>query len=231
VTAIRAVVFDLYGTLVPEFALRDWDTMFVGMSDALGAPLDAFRAEWEATMVERQTGRLGDMEANVRAIAGRIGLEPTPAQVAASLEVRAEIYRRTFRPKVAALPTLSWLRARGYAVALVSMCAPDTPAMWHASPMDALVDVLVFSSETGLRKPDAAIYLRASDGLGLDPSACLYVGDGSYRELTGAEAVGMHPVRVLDAGEGTSDVLRPYADDWAGTSIASLAEIPGLLGG
>jgi putative hydrolase of the HAD superfamily len=229
VSEIRAVVFDLYGTLVPEFGLREWHAMFEGMAEALGAELDAFRSAWEGTMIERQTGRLGDMEGNVREIAARAGVTPSPAQVEAALEIRADLYRRCFRPKPDAVPVLAWLRDEGYLVALVSMCAPDTPPMWHASPMSAYVDVVVFSSETGLRKPDAEIYLRATEGLGVEPSDCLYVGDGSYRELTGAAAVGMHPVLILDAGDGTDAVLQPQPDDWDGPSIGSLAEVPALL--
>ena len=50
----------------------------------------------------------------------------------------------------------------------------------------------VFSSEVGLRKPGyPAIYLAASEGLGVSPQACLYCGDGAYGELTGAATVGM----------------------------------------
>jgi putative hydrolase of the HAD superfamily len=108
------------------------------------------------------------------------------------------------------------------------MCAPDTPALWHASPLGGSIDVLVFSSEVGLRKPGAAIYLAATERLGVEPGACLYVGDGSYRELSGAAAVGMTPVRIVDPAEGEA-VLRPDRDHWQGTAIRSLAEVRTLL--
>jgi putative hydrolase of the HAD superfamily len=228
VSRLEAVVFDLYGTLVPEFPLSRWDAMFEGMAAALGADLGAFRAAWEGTIVERQTGVLGDVAENVRVICERIGLEPRAGSLERSLEVRAAMYRDLFRPQPGAVETLRWLREHGYPAALVSMCAPDTPALWHASPLGGLVDVLVFSSEVGLRKPDPAIYLAASDRLGVDPTACLYVGDGSNRELTGAAAVGMTPVRIVDPAEDGA-VLRPDRDDWRGAEIRSLAEVPSLL--
>jgi putative hydrolase of the HAD superfamily len=228
VSRLEAVVFDLYGTLVPEFPLSRWDAMFEGMAAALGADLGAFRAAWEGTIVERQTGVLGDVAENVRVICERIGLEPRAGSLARSLEVRAAMYRDLFRPQPSAVETLRWLREHGYPAALVSMCAPDTPALWHASPLGGLVDVLVFSSEVGLRKPDPAIYLAASDRLGVDPTACLYVGDGSNRELTGAAAVGMTPVRIVDPAEDGA-VLRPDRDDWRGAEIRSLAEVPSLV--
>ena len=225
---LRAVVFDLFGTLVPEFPLSRWDAMFEGMASSLGADVRAFRSAYEDTIVERQTGVFRGMGENVRAILERIGLEPSDEAVERALEVRAAMYRELFRPQPGAVEILQWLRVRGYRTALVSMCAPDTPALWHDSPLGGLVDVLVFSSEVGLRKPDPAIYLAASDGLGVDPVECLYVGDGSNRELTGAAFVGMTPVRIVDPAEDGA-VLRPDRDDWDGAEIRSLAELRALL--
>jgi putative hydrolase of the HAD superfamily len=225
---LRAVVFDLYGTLVPEFPLSRWDAMFEGMAAALGADVGAFRAAWEGTIVERQTGVLGDVAENVRVICERIGVSTSTDAIERALEVRAAMYREWFRPQPGAVETLGWLREQGYRTALVSMCAPDTPALWAASPLGGLVDVLVFSSEVGLRKPDPAIYLAATEGLRVAPAECLYVGDGSYRELTGAAAVGMTPVRIVDPAEEGA-VLRPDRDDWEGPAIRSLAEVRSLL--
>jgi putative hydrolase of the HAD superfamily len=226
---LRAVVFDLFGTLVPEFPRSDWERMFEDMARALEVEPEPFRTAWEASMFERQTGRLGDMEANVRTICERLGVEPSPEQLAVAMDARAEIYRRNFGPQPGALETLAWLRARGYPIALISMCAPDAPALWRASLMGGLIDVLVFSSEVGMRKPDAEIYLRATADLGVEPAVCLYVGDGSYRELSGAAAVGMHPVLIRDPAERAGEVHRPQVEDWDGPSIDSLAEIPVLL--
>jgi putative hydrolase of the HAD superfamily len=226
---LRAVVFDLFGTLVPEFPRSDWDRMLEDMARALGLELGPLRTAWEASMIERQTGRLGDMDANVRTICERLGVDPSPAQLAVAMDARAEIYRRNFRPQPGAVETLEWLRAHGHPVALISMCAPDTPALWRASPMGGLIDVLVFSSEVGMRKPDAEIYLHATVALGVEPAVCLYVGDGSYRELSGAAAVGMHPVLIRDPAEREGEIHRPHVEDWDGPAIDSLAEIPALL--
>jgi FMN phosphatase YigB (HAD superfamily) len=64
--------------------------------------------------------------------------------------------------------------------------------------------------------------------LGVEPPACLYVGDGAYAELTGASALGMRAVLVRDDDvEG----LRPEAEDWRGERIDHLEEVLGLLDG
>jgi putative hydrolase of the HAD superfamily len=99
--------------------------------------------------------------------------------VTQSLKRRAEMYEMSFRPRDGAVETLTELRVRGFRLALISMCAPDTPPMWDASAFAGLVDVEVFSSVVGLRKPDPAIYRYACDGLSVEPAECLYCGDGA----------------------------------------------------
>jgi putative hydrolase of the HAD superfamily len=227
---IRAVVFDLFGTLVYEFPRADWDGWLDMAAAVLEADRNAFHAAWTATAVERQTGLLGDIEENLRTVAARAGAWPSESQLAEAMEARTQMYRKWFVPRPGALEVLAQLRSAGYPLALVSMCAPDTPAMWRSSALAGTVEVEVFSCEVALRKPDAAIYLRACEGLGVEPSECLYVGDGSYRELSGAAAVGMRPVLIRDPDE-TAEMLRPDPDDWGGERVASLLEIPALLEG
>ena len=99
VTGIEAVVFDLFGTLVFEFPRADWDAWLETSAAVLEADIDAFRAGWEATAIERQTGRLGDIEACLRTVAARAGAWPTDAQIAEALEERAAMYRTWFVPR------------------------------------------------------------------------------------------------------------------------------------
>lgn len=213
---------------MPEFPRGDWEQLFEEMAAAVGMEPEAFRRGWRETLIERQTGGFRTVEDNVRAICERAGARPDEAGLARAVAVRRRLYEERFHPRPGAVETLGWLRERGYRTALVSMCAPDAPGFWHASPLAGLIEVLVFSCAVGLRKPDPRIYLAACQSLGVEPSACLYVGDGGYRELTGAEAVGMHPVRIADPSE-PAEVLRPEPDDWRGPTISSLAELRALL--
>jgi putative hydrolase of the HAD superfamily len=224
-----AVVFDLFGTLVPEFPAVDFHESVRGMGERVGADPDAFEELWNRTAIARQTGEYAHVEANVRAMVGKLGLEIDEVHVAEALDVRASLYRKWFHPRPGALETLEEVKRRGYPVALISMCAPDTPALWRASALAGFVDVEVFSCEVGLRKPDAAIYLYATERLGVAPEGCLYCGDGSYGELRGAEAVGMAAYEIRDPDVLTAAQLRPEGEVWSGASVADLRELLELL--
>jgi putative hydrolase of the HAD superfamily len=223
-----AVVFDLFGTLVYEFPRSDWDEWLEASAAVLEVDPDAYKDAWSATAIERQTGRVGDMAEHVRTLAARAGGWPTDAQLAEALELRAALYRKWFEPRPGAVQVVQELRRRGMPTALISMCAPDTPTLWRASVFANSIDVEVFSCEVGLRKPEPEIYLLACERLGVDPTRCLYVGDGSYGELTGASALGMHAVLIRDPAEMDGDALRPEAEDWQGPRIADLRETIGL---
>ena len=223
---IRAAIFDLYGTLVPEFPRADFYASIDHMATVLGADPAAFRDGWNETVVQRQTGVFATMDENVLAICEAIGLpEPAASAVTQALRRRAEMYETWFRPRDGAIETLTELRARGFSLALISMCAPDTPPMWEASAFAGLVDVEVFSSVVGLRKPDPAIYRYACDALDVEPDDCLYCGDGAYRELTGATEFGMTAVEIRDPEVDVSTLLHLEGEEWTGARIADLREL------
>lgn len=222
-----AVIFDLFGTLVPEFPRAAFYDSVRHMAEVLGADPDAFVEGWSDTAILRQTGAYpGGIEENVRAICAALGLSPpSDDALARAVAPRTEMYARWFHPRPGAIETLREVKARGYPVALISMCAPDTPAMWRASELAPFVDVEVFSSETGLRKPERAIYLFACERLGVAPVRCLYCGDGAYSELTGAAALGMTAVEIRDPTLDHAEQLRPEGEDWDGERVADLREL------
>ena len=89
-------------------------------------------------------------------------------------------------------------------------------------------EVSVFSVEVGRCKPDPMIYLEACWRMRVAPEDCLYVGDGGSRELTGAAAVGMTPVRL--AAPDLADHLVFDADEhFSGVSVPSLTALLDLL--
>jgi putative hydrolase of the HAD superfamily len=59
------------------------------------------------------------------------------------------------------------------------------------------LDVSVFSSEVGIRKPHPAIFERALEALGVEPERAVFVGDRLYEDVRGAGELGMTTVQAL----------------------------------
>ena len=60
-----------------------------------------------------------------------------------------------------------------------------------------LLDVLVFSEEVGVAKPDPRIFQHALDELGVDPNDAMFVGDRLETDVQGAANLGMTTVQAL----------------------------------
>jgi len=69
------------------------------------------------------------------------------------------------------------------------------------------LEFVVDSAEVGLEKPDPRIFHAATGRLGLDPSACAYVGDIYEIDVEGARRAGLHPILIGD-GPAPDGVLR-----------------------
>lgn len=104
---------------------------------------------------------------------------------------------------------LESLRERGLKLALVSN-ALDPPWLLHRDLEEFGVaerlDVAVFSSEVGWRKPHRAIFERALEAIGVAPERALMVGDRLREDVGGAAALGIATCQALwfraDEGDG-----------------------------
>lgn len=124
----------------------------------------------------------------------RLGIRGGSGLVEAALEERRRIHGAAFaRISSDAETTLRRLRTGGVRIGLVSNCTADVSDMLAGSALGGLFDVEIFSATAGMMKPDPRIYLLAAESLGVEPQRCLYVGDGSDHELSGAAAAGMTP--------------------------------------
>ncbi len=227
----RAVIFDLFGTLVNNYTIAEHEAVLRQMAQIVGAPADGFIRLWYATFDDRITGRSPTPEANIDLVCGKLGVAATDRQRERAARMRFDLTRRTLVPVAGAVETLTSVRSLGHRTALVSDSSSEVPTLWKDTPFAPLFDVTVFSCVVGVKKPDPRIYRLATTQLGVQPGECLYVGDGSSHELTGATAVGMHPVLVRDPSEDAAAMHRVEAegDSWRGPMISSLPEVLTLL--
>ncbi|MGA5299132.1 HAD family hydrolase [Nucisporomicrobium flavum] len=215
----RPVIFDLYHTLV-HGADEERDRVVAEMAAmvdvAPGALVSAYHGSWRERIVR------WSVEDTIRILCARLGVDPTDEQVARAGEHRRALARRVLHAVPSStLRVLDALRAGGHPLALVSNATSDTAEAWPGSPLAGRFDVVVFSCEAGVAKPDPAIYRIAIDRLGAGPADCLYVGDGADGELAGAAAAGLPALRITELND--TDPL------WPGPTLAAIGELPGLL--
>ena len=91
------------------------------------------------------------------------------------------------------------------------------------SGLAELLDVVVISGDSGVEKPDPAIFDETLHQLGLGPSECLFVGDSLASDAAGALEAGM------DFCWYRRHHTAPFAPTTAVNVIDSLTELPALL--
>jgi putative hydrolase of the HAD superfamily len=218
----KAVIFDLFGTIVDGFAASSagYQERFTA---ALGVPHEPFTQLWRQITDRRTMGEFQTVEASIEFVCSIIGATVTADQMMNAVDIRLQLTRRALTPATDALPTIARLRSLGYKIGLLSNCSIEIPKIWPETDFAPLFDAAVFSSLERVKKPAAEIYHRVCARLGASPDDCVYVADGENFELTAAAQVGMHPV-LIKTSESHSE-LRREAREWQGDTITSLAEV------
>lgn len=190
---IRAVIFDLYETLVTQFD----SPLYYGTQIALdlGLPPEAFLPGWRKTEEARATGRL-TFEAVMEQLLRQHGLY-TQERHRQVVEKRTAIQADCFshlHPQI--LPMLSALKERNIQIGLITNCFSEEAVLLQKSVLFPFFDAPCLSYELGVRKPDPAIYHACLAVLNVPPESCLYVGDGGSQELEAARKLGMQTIQA-----------------------------------
>jgi putative hydrolase of the HAD superfamily len=225
----KAIIFDLFGTLVDNFIRGEYERVLAEMAAILNTPFKEFQRVWLESFPQRVTGAHANQKASIEYICRELNAPVTEAQVEQAFRVRLDYTKRSVVPRPDALATLKKLKEAGYKIGLISDCSGEIPLIWDSTPLAPFFDVTVFSCVAGIKKPDPRIYHLALDPLQVRPQDCLYVGDGSSQELTGALKVGMHPILIRDPDESVDAHYIDREDDWPGPRIAFLREVLSLL--
>ena len=227
----KAVIFYLFGTLVPNMALSGHRDILRQMAHILSVLPDDFLQLWFDTFNERCTGIFQTPDDNVEHICRTLGMKVDENRVQLATRTRFEYAVGAMTPQPYAVETISHLKSRGCKIGLISDCSTEAPAIWPDTPFAPLFDTTTFSCAVGMKKPDPRIYQLTMGQLGVKARDCLYIGDGSSNELTGAKAVGMHPVLIRAPDEDSTKIHRIDAEGekWNGPVISSLKEVMALV--
>ena len=221
-----AVIFDLFGTLIDNFSKQAYQDNLEEIAELCGFKAEAFSKIWKSLYVQRVTGKISSPDGCIKIIGQKLRQQPSDIVIEAATVLRDEFVRNTITPRHDALLTLNELKKRGYRLALLSDCSSEIPIVWPTTEFHSVFDVTTFSSNEGLKKPMPEIYRRTAQRLDTAPEACVFVGDGGSRELTGAASVGMRPIQIVNTGD-TGMQVEP--DTWTGEQITRLSDLLTLL--
>jgi len=190
-THVRAVLFDLFHTLV---SLEVSQPPGPSVSAILDVDRDTWWRAWTDNSEDYLLGRTV-LERTLPARARVANPAVTDEQIRLAVTARPAQFRHALtHVEPETLAGLSQLRTMNWRLGLVSNCGRDEIAAWPDSPLAPCFDAAVFSCDVGLIKPDPAIYRLAATRLRVEPAECLFVGDGGSDELVGASSAGMTPV-------------------------------------
>jgi putative hydrolase of the HAD superfamily len=203
---LRAVLFDWGDTLMRW----TWAPELLEAGHAAGLralrrePLPAlttrFRDAYLPLLLAPGTLEEVDYPRLVRTLLAEVGIEVEGDELERYLEAEHAAWGGALQLASTTHALLESLRERGLRLGLVSN-AIDPPELLHRD-LERLgvaerLDVAVFSSEVGWRKPHPAIFERALDVLGVAAGDALFVGDKLATDVAGAAALGMATCQAL----------------------------------
>ncbi|MCY3552943.1 MAG: HAD family hydrolase [Candidatus Poribacteria bacterium] len=221
----KAIIFDLYGTLVENFSSQAYDQVQEQMAKTLDIPYLKFRHVMLETINDKSSGGYYAVEDNILEICRRLSVKVNTTQIEQVVTLHYEFSESTLVIESKVLKALDTLKSDGLLLGLITNCRPPIPSAFSQSSLAQYIDVPVFSCEERIRKPSRRIYQVACERLKVQPQECLYVGDGSGEELTGAAAVGMLPILKRVDLTDVYDSYRPEVENWQGIAIDEIAEL------
>jgi FMN hydrolase / 5-amino-6-(5-phospho-D-ribitylamino)uracil phosphatase len=122
------------------------------------------------------------------------------------------------------LPSLEALHGR-YRLGLLSNGSrlPEKVGLGH------FFESVVFAQDHGVAKPDKGIFEIVERLFGVEPDACVLVGDHPVNDVVGAKRAGWRAVWIDRDGSGAFEVDEHLERTQPDAVIASLRELPGAL--
>ncbi len=191
----KAVLLDALGTLVE--LEPPWERF--GTEAAWRTEMAYYR-EHAHEAADQES--LADLRSRCAELLGR--------ELGREVDVAALMAAVRFRAYPDAAPALAGLRKRGLTLICVSNWDVSLHDVLERCGLSGSLDGVITSAETGISKPDPAIFARALDLARCAPTEALHVGDSADEDVAGARAAGIPALLLSREGGG---------------QLASLAEI------
>ncbi|MGP8072435.1 MAG: HAD family hydrolase [Thermoplasmata archaeon] len=206
-TKIRAVLFDVGGTLVDERDFSGWADiarrLFLQLdTDNLAHAYSEVELEFDAHPPDgTQERRLARFWHAVLSRAAERELEPEVGLKFLRLRMPDERPIRLYSDVRRCLDTLA---AQKRHLGIVSNSSSEASLRRLLDRVGVLryFERIVSSGTEGVAKPDPAIFHRATERLQVEPQETLYVGNLPWTDARGAMAAGLHSVWLNRDGTG-----------------------------
>lgn len=191
-TAVRAVLWDMDGTLIDseEFHWTSWR--------------DTLAAEGIAVTREQFLSAFGQRNDSI--IPRWMGAAATPERIERISNAKEELYRDLVRKNgMSALPGVqSWVRRlheQGWLQAIASSAPrPNIEVVLEALGATHRFQAIVSAEDVHRGKPDPEVYLTAASRVGALPDKCIVVED-AIAGIEGARNAGMRSIGVSHNGK------------------------------
>lgn len=218
---IKGITFDLWHTVLREPMENFTGFLKEKRSEAMMEVLHGHGLSFPIEEVERaydvQTDRLWeiwnrgaeiDQKAQIGVMLSALGIPAKDID-----EVLVEDLLGPYNDAISLVPPVPFdgaselfagLRGKGISLAIVSNTG-RTHGEFFRELMDTLdlaryFDVMTFSNEMGIRKPNEAIFLRTLEKMGVSAKDALHVGDHPATDIVGARNAGMRGVLLRKPG-------------------------------
>jgi len=225
--AIKGILFDLYGTLIDIETDESLEEIYRAIAHYLtyhGIYLhrgEVRNRYWEILRQQKEESKEEYSEIDVEAIWNTFlkneGLEPLPSRQNLAVTL-AQLFRGISRTRLRLYPEvkriLDELRP-GYLLGIISDAQPcyALPEI-RAARLEGYFDPVIISAPRGYRKPDPRLWGEALQVMKLNPSQAIYVGNDMYRDIFGAQRVGIRTIFV-DSNQGAKSYQNITPDFFA----------------
>lgn len=219
-TAIRAVGFDLDGTLFDHHGAAS-TAVDVFLSSLGARPSTAARELWfaaeEAEFERWRSGSITFQEQRRRRLvtvlpALGVAIDETPHRLDMLFMEYLSAYRAAWRAFPDVFDVLASLRGQGLRLGILTNGSEEQQLdKLRTIGLHSAVDVICISEQIGAQKPSGEAFNTLAEKLDVAPSECLFIGDNPRQDIAGARAAGMQAILIERYGEdaeGLAEIVR-----------------------
>jgi putative hydrolase of the HAD superfamily len=226
VPKIRAIIFDLYGTLVDIYTNEDKKEVFDFLSLYLqyydmriegGKLKEVFEAEKARNLAARNERYPEvNLQEVFEEVISRIG-SSNSFLVKSCCKLYRILSREKFQLFPDSLPVLNQMRDSGYILGLVSNAQKVfTANEIRMLGLDHYFKHMVFSTRYGIVKPDERLFAIACTMLEVPPENAVYIGDNPGNDVKGAKKIGMTSILL---SRSLKSVIPGFEPDYYATDL------------